>query len=625
MKFFCYLFTVFFSLVVFGQQDKYPQDYFLFPIKPNQQNFLAGTMGELRSNHFHAGIDIKTEQKIGLPVYAAADGYISRIKVSPFGYGNALYIAHPNGYTTVYAHLENFSPKMDSVVLKLQYQQKSFSIDQYFKKNQYTVKKGDIIAAGGNTGGSQGPHLHFEIRDQNQHVLNPLYFGFSEIKDDIAPKIKKLSLTSFGKGSHVKNQLGTQIFTPKRLNGKQYKIYETIRVQGKIGIGIKANDQLNGASNQNGINQIIVKVDSQEVYHFHNEEISFSKKLHMNQHIDFESYRKGKGRFHKCYLDDGNRLKGYTVDENKGFLMINDTLIHHIAITTYDSYKNASTLTFKLKGEKTQKNKKVVVGRYEKITHEIHKNTLKMTIQHADSMRTPTLFVNKKARRLKAEYQYAGKSVYLWDLQKGLPDSLVTNKQSYPFHFIYKIPSPNSFDYYHKKFNVSFSKHTLFDTLYLEMEAKGDTFAFGNTTTPFAKRFSLLLKPHYEVTNKEKTHVYEIRGNRLSFVGGTWKNNYIGFRTRGLATYTLSEDHKPPAIKYLGKRKQQVSFRIKDSKSGIRSFNAYLNGKWLLMKYDYKANRIWSERLDKSKPLKGKLVLEVVDKANNKKIYSIQL
>lgn len=624
MKYLLRLFLVLFSFVGMAQEE-YPKEYFLFPIKPNQQNFLAGTMGEIRSNHFHAGIDIKTDQRIGLPVYAAADGYISRINISPFGYGNAMYIQHPSGHTTVYAHLENFDKRMDSVMISLQYQQQTFAINQYFPKNLYKVQKGDIIAYSGNTGGSMGPHLHFEIRDKNQHVLNPLSFGFDEIKDNTNPIIKQLSLTTFNENSHIKNQFGSFFFKTSKINSSNYKIIRTIPVYGKIGISLKTVDLLDGASNKNGVNLMVVKVDSSEVFRFHNTIFSFSKKLHMNQHIDYCAYKNGKGHFQKCYLDEGNKLSGYSINKDKGMLVIKDSLLHNVEIAIFDGYNNKSKLQFKLQGKPLENKHKALAGSYEKITHEVSDNILKITVQHKNTVYNPKLFIKGKKNELKATYQFAGKSIYLWNLKKGVPDSLTTPHGTYPFHFLQMIPSPNSFDFYHKNFNISFPKQCLFDTLYLEMEKKDDVFDFKNTKTPFGKYFNIVLKPNTPIDNYAKTHVYEKKGNYLSFIGGSWKHNHIQFRSRTLGKYVLSTDTIPPRISYLGKRNYEVSFRIKDKKSGIKSFNAYINGQWLLMKYDYKRNMIWSDRLDKSVPLKGKLKLEVVDEANNKKIYTLKL
>lgn len=176
-----------FSVALWAQYDGIEKGYYLFPIKPEQTNYLSGTMGELRPGHFHAGLDIKTEGRTGLDVYASADGYVSRIRVGPGGYGNCLYINHPNGTTTVYAHLAEFSDDIANYVLNQHYERKTHAMNLFPKKGQFTLKKGDIIAKSGNTGSSSGPHLHFEIRNIDQEVLDPLRIGFDEVVDDISP------------------------------------------------------------------------------------------------------------------------------------------------------------------------------------------------------------------------------------------------------------------------------------------------------------------------------------------------------------------------------------------------------------------------------------------------------
>src|SRR5690606_4142631 len=150
----------------------------MFPVKPGQQNFLSGTMGEIRPNHFHGGIDIKTGAEIGWPIYAAADGYVSRYKASTYGYGNVIYLTHPNGLVTVYAHLDRFAEPIAGYMLRKQYENQSYELELKPEKDIFKFKKGDIIGYGGNTGGSGGPHLHFEIRDSNHTQYNPLRFKF---------------------------------------------------------------------------------------------------------------------------------------------------------------------------------------------------------------------------------------------------------------------------------------------------------------------------------------------------------------------------------------------------------------------------------------------------------------
>ena len=184
------LFLFFFNLS-FGQTD-YPKDYFIPPI--DIPLLLSGDFGELRSNHFHTGLDFKTQQKEGLNVYASADGFISRIKISSFGYGKAIYIDHPNGFTTVYGHLSKANPIIEAYLKQIHYKEKSFEIEIFPKPNELVVKKGEIIAFSGNTGGSGGPHLHFEFRDtKTEKIINPMFFGFDKkIIDTKFPVINSL-------------------------------------------------------------------------------------------------------------------------------------------------------------------------------------------------------------------------------------------------------------------------------------------------------------------------------------------------------------------------------------------------------------------------------------------------
>ena len=178
---------LFAPLFIFSQD--YPQDYFQSPLDVPLD--VSGSFGELRSNHFHSGLDFKTKGVEGLPVYAAGDGYISRIKISTFGYGKAIYITHPNGYTSVYGHLQKANGAIESFIKARQYKEQSYEVEMYLYPTELPVKKGDVIAFSGNTGGSGGPHLHFEFRNtKSEEILNPMHFGFKKIiKDERKPVI----------------------------------------------------------------------------------------------------------------------------------------------------------------------------------------------------------------------------------------------------------------------------------------------------------------------------------------------------------------------------------------------------------------------------------------------------
>ena len=189
MKFSFFLLLL--STSLFAQTD-YPKDYFRSPLDIPLK--LSGNFGELRPNHFHAGFDMKTLQREGLNVYAVADGYVSRIKISTFGNGKTIYIDHPNGFTSVYGHLQKATDSIESFMKKTHYKEQSFEIEMYFKPNQMPVKKGQIIALSGNSGASEGPHLHFEFRDtKTEKIINPMFFGFDALlKDSKKPIVSNL-------------------------------------------------------------------------------------------------------------------------------------------------------------------------------------------------------------------------------------------------------------------------------------------------------------------------------------------------------------------------------------------------------------------------------------------------
>jgi murein DD-endopeptidase MepM/ murein hydrolase activator NlpD len=231
-------------------QDTIPKNYFQAPL--GVPLYLAGNFGELRSNHFHSGLDMKTQGREGLNVYAAADGYVSRIKISPWGYGKTIYIDHPNGYTTVYAHLQGFKGYIAKKVNIYQYQKESWEIDWYPADTLMRVKKGDIIALSGNTGGSGGPHLHFEIREtESEFPVNPLLFGF-KIKDNIKPTIKSMAVFPLNDTSYVNGKNTVQRFQIVKENGTYVLKYgSSINAYGEIGVGIETIDKLNDVSNRN--------------------------------------------------------------------------------------------------------------------------------------------------------------------------------------------------------------------------------------------------------------------------------------------------------------------------------------------------------------------------------------
>lgn len=308
----------FFPLFIFSQINV-PQEYFKKPM--DIPLVLSGTFGELRSNHFHAGIDIKTNQEIGLPVKASAEGYISRIKIQRFGYGRALYIQHPNGYQSVYAHLSKFNEEIEAFVKQKQYEEESYEIELFPEENQFQVKQGEIIALSGNSGSSGGPHLHFEIRDSSSRPMNPLLFGFEEIEDTRKPRIGSLWAYTFGNESQVEGIQGRQRIQLFQTQGGDYKT-NPIQARGKIGFGLSTDDQLNLAVNRNGVYKIETFLNGAKHFEVSYDLFSFAETRYLNSAIDYGYFKEHKKKIQKLFIPENNPLSVYTFDNKRGVLEI---------------------------------------------------------------------------------------------------------------------------------------------------------------------------------------------------------------------------------------------------------------------------------------------------------------
>ncbi len=328
-------------------QVNYPNDYFVNPLEVPL--ILSGTFGELRTNHFHAGLDIKTQQRQGLNVVSSASGYVSRIKISHWGYGKALYITHPNGYTTVYGHLKKFAPEIEAYIKKRQYQKESFTLELFPKSTELKVTKGEVVAYSGNSGSSGGPHLHFEIRDSRSRPINPMFFGI-ELPDTKNPLIRAGVIYSFGNGTHVNNSNKVNELVIKYKDGAM--VANTVEAYGKIGIGVNVIDKLDGALNNNGIFNLQMTVNGKKVYEHEVNTFSFTESRYINTLMDYERYYRKRQRIQKCFVEPANKLSIYKKLVNKGYLDIKEGMSYHIQITAKDFKGNSSKLIIPIKGIK---------------------------------------------------------------------------------------------------------------------------------------------------------------------------------------------------------------------------------------------------------------------------------
>lgn len=286
-----FLSIIFISEVSTAQKVSYQKGYFRYPLDIPAK--LNANFGEMRPNHFHMGLDLFTLRKENLPVYAAADGYISKIKIETGGFGNAIYIAHPNGTTTLYAHMNGFYPELTKYIKDQQYKLESWALDIEIPKGRLPVKKGDYIGPSGNTGASQGPHVHFEIREtDSDKCLNPLLFGFN-IPDAVPPQIHKLAFYDRYKSIYEQTPILVSVI---RTGEGRYKATVPILSTDLIQVAIQATDQTSNAPNQNGIYKTILKVNGKATAGFTIDRISYGETRYLNAHIDYR-YKAGGGSY----------------------------------------------------------------------------------------------------------------------------------------------------------------------------------------------------------------------------------------------------------------------------------------------------------------------------------------
>jgi hypothetical protein len=595
--------------------------YFLFPIMPGEANSLSGGLGDLRPNHFHAGLDIRTAQREGLDVYAAADGYVSRIAVFIGGYGNVIFIKHPNGLTTVYGHLKSLNDTLGRFLRSEQYKKQTFEIDLRPEPNQFPVKKGQIVALSGNTGGSGGPHLHFEIRDDKNNLLNPLLFGFQEIEDNIPPFFERIALQPLTPASRVNGQAGRVALTPIRRPNGDYVLTQPVSANGLIGLEVLAHDRTSGSPFKNGLTCIEIQLDGREVFAYNMNNFPNEATRLINLHMNYSVDQLTGQRFHRCYMADGNTLNLYRYDQKRGKLPLFDGRPHEVTITLYDCFQHASTLRFSVNPEvENAAISKLIPSKLPTVLfNSVEENTLIIRARNFPTTTAPTaqLYMSGAALELPVNYVRANEVYYVVDLQKYLPDSVRIGKTVQSLNFKKRILPGQATTYRDSSVTVTFTPESLYDTLHLTVTQSGNRLSINQGTIPLNDYFEVNFAPTEPLENVGKTQVYLVNGGGRSYVGGFWKDNRFLFKARQLGTFQLLTDLNPPTVKILRKDHEALVAIVKDDLSGLDTVRAMVNGEWILMQYDYKKSLIWSDKLDPAKPFEGSVLLEVKDRAGN--------
>ncbi|SHM90811.1 Peptidase family M23 [Cyclobacterium lianum] len=594
------------------------ENYYLFPIKPGKQNFLAGNMGEIRPNHFHTGLDIKTEGRQGLPVYAAADGYLSRVKISSFGYGNVIYLKHPNGSSTVYAHLRDFEEPIASYVKSKIYEAQQNELEYFPEPGELTVKKGDVIALSGNTGSSGGPHLHFEIRDSLNRAIDPLHAGFAEIKDTTSPIVRRVAISPLDQHSRVNGMFRRQEFYLVYNNGA-FRVPPTINISGKVGIEVLAYDQLDEMYNQNGFPVYEIYEEGQRIFRSEVNEVDFT----LGRFILVHTYR---NRYTRLYKKPNNKFDFYEPDSAfSGAISADPGVSKEITVKLKDAYHNETDLVLDFYGEEAPvllRNFNYTSGNQ---TLDYQENHLIINAPKAKNGSLAKFYVNGYVMEIPFAYEGTNKRTYLWDMQLGLPDSVDLCNETVIPEVNAIIPANQQTTYTDRNVTISFEKETLLDDLHLRLSPVQDLIHQGIAINDPYEYLWNSMELSYHASDfrgdKSRTHMYLLYDNGYkNFQGGSWEGNSITFSTRNFGKFVLATDSVPPTIRPIRINQNQMRFVIRDGLSGISDFNAWVDGEWVQMRYEHKQAVIWSDP-PSGKALKGELILKVRDRANNESIY----
>jgi len=516
---------------------------------------LSGTFGEFRSR-FHTGIDFKGGE--GINIFSIEDGYISRIEVSPCGYGKVVYITHPNGYSSVYAHLSRFSPDIEKYIKSEQYRSKSFTVKKFPKKDQIQVKRGELLGYSGNTGRSFGAHLHFEIRDTNsQDALNPLMFNYT-YEDLERPIIR---------GLYTINEDNTLIRDlPKRIriyktNDSTY-VADNIIFNGDIGFGIDIYDiQYKNLFNRNGVYKVELLIDSVQKFSYSMDRIKFSENHYKKLMYDYLSLVKNNRRVLKVYIPPRSNLSFLKTNDFNGIIKSNEIINSKVNIKVTDWNNNSSYLEFKIIKADTLKSNKPLNG-IEILTNQKY-------------------VINK------------GESV------------------------------------------VEISKNTFYEDVLLNITSKDDTIDLGDEITPFRSsiKLNIPIDKNIDSLRLSQTFIGKIVNNKINYISSKINDSYITANTSSLGRYIISRDSILPEIRPINfknksnvKSNKTLRLRIKDDKSGIKNYKAYINGKWALFEYEPKQNLIFHDLSDSViEDGENDLLIEFEDGVGNKQTYNTKI
>ena len=517
--------------------------YYDYPLR-NVAGYYSANFGEMRPNHFHAGTDFKTDGVEGKPVVAVADGYVSRVSQSPTGYGLALYVTHPNGTTSVYGHLSRFRKDIADFVFSERHRLKQSRVDLYCQADQFPVKRGEEIARSGNTGSSQGPHLHFEIRDaKTQKTLNIISQGIVTPKDDISPYIMKVHYVEVDtvRGVPCHSKLATYAVHKADANTYRTAQKSPIKVGRKGYFIVETSDRKNDVANTYGVYNMVAKLDGKAIFEYRNDGFPFDLSRYCNAVSHYPIQRRSRNEVMRAAMLQGGTKYFYPTLVNRGVVTTAEGEERKMEFVITDDCGNTSTLAFDIVGKsndacfKGEVAEDAIIVEYNRdFAHKVD-DVLSVVIAKGSLYESIALDIERSDVAIKA-------------------DSTI------------KVLSP--------------------------------AYRIHDDNTPLQKSIGLVFTQDVEERLQPYTVMASVSsGGYLYYSGGRYRHNRLTARTSSFGTFCLVADMTPPTIRPQFEDGQdcsgrdRIAFRLSDNFSGVSSYNVYIDGKWVAI--DYARSRAW--------------------------------